>query len=272
MALLHGRERLRLYCAAGFWAATYLLFVAWNQLSEFESALWQTRRLLTTLFGAVLFFLFTRLGDRVVDRPMRERGAWLGAAALACCTAMVFARAGVDLLIVPALGETPSTWPRHFRFGMIWAGYFAGAALAFFSFAPRERIAEPIPAAPEYEPAPFPDALWVSRGRETVRVPVETIAWVEAEGDYVRLHASGGGGLLRGTLSGLEAQLDPQLFARVHRSAICRRSAVAAMLRKPSGALAVRLDTGAEVPVGRSYRAAVAEIVGTAREPGRVNA
>jgi DNA-binding LytR/AlgR family response regulator len=272
-----GRERLRLLCALGFWLATYLLFVAWNQLqSEFPTMLWQTRRMLTTLVGAILFFGFTRLADRIATRSLRARIGILLAAAIACYLIMVASRALVDVLIVPATGEVQSTWERHLRFMLIWGGYFAGGALAFLSFAPLPR-----PAVEEADPAippaangnVYPDALWVSRGRETVRVPIEAIDWIEAEGDYVRLHARTGGGLMRGTLTSLEEKLDSQVFARVHRSAICRRTAIVAMLRKPSGAIAARLDTGAEVPIGRRYRESVATLLGPAKDgSGRLTA
>lgn len=269
-----GRERMRLLWAAGFWAVTYLLFLTWNQLqSEFPQAVWQTRRLLATLWGAGLFFAFTWLTDQIAHRQLRDRVLILAAAAIACCLAMSLGRALIDRVIVASVGEPPASWPRHLRFTLIWAGYFAGGALSFLSFAPslggraQEKEAG---VADEESGAPsanhFAEALWVSRGRETARVAIEAIEWIEAEGDYVRLHALNGGGLLRGTLTGLEARLDPAVFARVHRSAICRRSAIVAMLRKPSGAIAVRLDSGAEVPVGRSYRDSVAELLGLAKE------
>ena len=97
------------------------------------------------------------------------------------------------------------------------------------------------------------DSLWAHRHQEFVRVPIEQIAWLEAEGDYVRIHAANGGGLLRTTLGALEAKLDPETFMRVHRSAICRRSAVTGLRRKATGALEVSLASGDWVPVGRSY-------------------
>jgi hypothetical protein len=264
------RERLRIGCALAFWAATYLLFLAWNQLQDqFPSAVWQARRLLTTALGALLFYGFTLLADRSAAKPFRQRVALLLAAGLACCVAMILGRAGIDRLVVLEFGEPPSSLERHLRFALIWAGYFLGGSLAFLSFAPLPKV-EALSSKDEEthlaESGPtFPEALWVSRGRETVRVAVDAIDWVEAEGDYVRLHARTGGGLMRGTLSGLEAQLDPGDFARVHRSAICRRNAIVALLRKPSGALAVRLESGEEVPVGRSYRESVATIIGPQR-------
>ncbi|HEV2568519.1 LytTR family DNA-binding domain-containing protein [Sphingomonas sp.] len=271
------RERLRMGCALAFWAGTYLLFLAWNQLQDqFPSAIWQTRRLLTTALGAAVFYGFTLLADKVATRSLRERIAILLAVGLGCCAFMILGRAAIDQLIVLEFGEPPSTLDRHLRFALIWAGYFLGGSLAFLSFAPAQAHEAPpaevsAPSAVESQPS-FPEALWVSRGRETLRVAVDAIDWIEAEGDYVRLHASSGSGLLRGTLTGLEAQLDPAEFARVHRSAICRRNAVVALIRKPSGALAVRLKTGQEVPVGRSYRDSVAAIVGSGRELSRVSA
>lgn len=97
------------------------------------------------------------------------------------------------------------------------------------------------------------DSLWVHRHQEFVRVPIADIAWLEAQGDYVQIHAKGGGGLLRTTLNALEATLDPATFIRVHRSAICRRNAITALKRKPTGALAVSLVNGDWAPVGRTY-------------------
>lgn len=97
------------------------------------------------------------------------------------------------------------------------------------------------------------DSLWTHRHQEFVRVPIDQIAWLEAEGDYVRIHADNGGGLVRTTLSALEARLDPDHFIRVHRSAICRRSAITGLRRKATGALSVSLANGDRAPVGRTY-------------------
>lgn len=112
-------------------------------------------------------------------------------------------------------------------------------------------------------PAPAPedarlqdaDSLWVHRRREFARVPVGEIMWVEAEGDYVRLHTQteSGGGLVRMTLTALEARLDPDLFIRVHRSALCRTGAIVTLRRNATGALSATLSNGAVAPVGRAY-------------------
>ena len=109
-------------------------------------------------------------------------------------------------------------------------------------------------AAPAEEPKrAWLDSLWVHRRQEFVRVPVEEIAWIEADGDYAKIHGARSAGLARTTLTALEQRLDPELFIRVHRSAICRKAAIAGLRRKPTGAIVALLATGDEAPVGRRY-------------------
>lgn len=44
--------------------------------------------------------------------------------------------------------------------------------------------------------------------------------WIEAEGNYLRLHGNGGSHLIRGNMNEMEAKLDPERFMRIHRSTI----------------------------------------------------
>lgn len=97
------------------------------------------------------------------------------------------------------------------------------------------------------------DNLWVHRRGEFARVPVGEIDWIEADGDYVRLHAKQSGGMIRATIGSLAARFDPADFIRVHRSIVCRTRSVAGLRRKSTGALVLLLDSGDELPVGRSY-------------------
>lgn len=96
--------------------------------------------------------------------------------------------------------------------------------------------------------------LWAPRQREMVRVEVETLDLVEAERDYVRLHARGHTYLLRTTLQELERRLDPTRFVRVHRSAIVPLDRVRALKTEGGGAWIIHLLTGQSVRVGRSFR------------------
>jgi len=61
-------------------------------------------------------------------------------------------------------------------------------------------------------------------------------------------------------LSALEVRLDPDMFIRVHRSVIVRRDCVAAIGRSPSRAPVLRLRSGEQIRVGRSYAAQLAAL------------
>ncbi len=102
--------------------------------------------------------------------------------------------------------------------------------------------------------------IWAPTGREMVRVGVETIHAVEAERDYVRLHAGGHAHLLRLTLRELEQRLDPGRFLRVHRSWIVALDRIRELTRDSGGGWTMLLSTGRRVPVGRSFRSTVRKL------------
>ena len=62
------------------------------------------------------------------------------------------------------------------------------------------------------------DVIPVERGGVTSLIPRESVAWVEAVGDYARLHTATGDYLVRVTLATLESHWARSGFARVHRS------------------------------------------------------
>jgi len=49
-------------------------------------------------------------------------------------------------------------------------------------------------------------------------IAVEDVDWIEAAENYVCLHAGRESGLLRETMSSLEARLQPAQFLRIHRA------------------------------------------------------
>jgi two-component system, LytTR family, response regulator len=105
----------------------------------------------------------------------------------------------------------------------------------------------------------YDDAIWVPMRDSQVRVPVETIDWIEANGDYAMLHTQLRSYLYRTTMSALEKRLDPAELVRVHRSAFVRLSRVAEIRREDKWLLTLVLSDGAEVAVGPNYARAVSE-------------
>ncbi len=103
-------------------------------------------------------------------------------------------------------------------------------------------------STPRYE-----SEFWVPKGAGFERVRVDAIDWIEAERDYVHLHAEGKSWLLRETMARMQDRLDPEIFTRVHRSALVRKERIALIERAGYGKLRLRLTTGAQVPVGSTF-------------------
>jgi two-component system LytT family response regulator len=99
-----------------------------------------------------------------------------------------------------------------------------------------------------------PNWLPIRNGRETVRVPVEAIEWVDAAGDYLCIHASGNTHILRATMREMETLLDPRLFQRVHRSTIVNLRRVKSLRAHMNGEYFLTLDGGHELKLSRTYR------------------
>jgi two-component system LytT family response regulator len=99
--------------------------------------------------------------------------------------------------------------------------------------------------------------LIVKAGGRVSFVDVWRIDWVEAEGNYARLHAGGEAHLVRGTMTEMLARLGQHGFARVHRSAIVNTARVVELRVAAGGDYDVVLTTGDRVPLSRSYREAV---------------
>ena len=93
-------------------------------------------------------------------------------------------------------------------------------------------------------------------------LPVEDIDVVSSQGNYVQLQAGERQYLLRETLAGLLARLDPQRFVHVHRTRIVRIDAVRDVETLESGQYLLRLHNGMRIATGRSYRARLREALG----------
>jgi two-component system response regulator AlgR len=95
-----------------------------------------------------------------------------------------------------------------------------------------------------------------------VRIASRDIDRVTAERDYMRLHVAKRSWLIHHSMSALEEGLNPELFVRLHRSAIVRRDFIAGFTRNASGRWIARLADGNEQPVGRLYADQVRAIAG----------
>lgn len=104
--------------------------------------------------------------------------------------------------------------------------------------------------------------FWVRRGAtDFVRVGVDTIQWVTAEDDYVRLHTGERSYLVRNTIRGVMATLDEDQFVRIHRSTLVRIGAIAQVRRVGVSSLELEMTGGVRLRAGRVYGKVLRRIV-----------
>ncbi|MHB1330297.1 MAG: LytR/AlgR family response regulator transcription factor, partial [Gemmatimonadales bacterium] len=104
------------------------------------------------------------------------------------------------------------------------------------------------PVTPERRPV---RRIGVRTGSKVVLVEVERIDWLEALGDYARIHAGSQTHLVGQSLQSLESVLDPGEFVRIHRGSIVRLTRIRELLRETDGSGAVVLESGVRLRVAR---------------------
>jgi two-component system, LytTR family, response regulator len=110
----------------------------------------------------------------------------------------------------------------------------------------------------------YVERLVIKTGGRVSFLSVDDVHYIEAEGNYVRVHNGVRNYLLRETISGLEAQLDPKKFLRIHRSTIVRIDKIKELQPWFHGEYHVILENGKQLTLSRNYRANLQEVAGKA--------
>jgi two-component system LytT family response regulator len=92
-------------------------------------------------------------------------------------------------------------------------------------------------------------------------VPAASIDYAEAQDDYVQIHAGGKAYLKNQPLSELEAQLDPAIFVRVHRSYIVNVGAIRRIEQASKDSHCAVLDGDVRIPISRSGYQKVRDLI-----------
>ena len=87
----------------------------------------------------------------------------------------------------------------------------------------------------------------------TKLVPRRSVRWVEAQGDYARLHTTEGSHLVRIPLAQLEERWGDAGFLRIHRSYLVSLAQVTELRMSSSGYSVVLGDPEEELPVSRRH-------------------
>ena len=103
-------------------------------------------------------------------------------------------------------------------------------------------------------PTRYLERFAIKNGETVHFVRVEDVDSIEAEGNYVRLNVANSSYLLRETLNRVEAQIDPHVFARIHRSTIVNMNRVKELRAWSRGEYRVILHNGTSHTLSRGYR------------------
>ena len=96
-------------------------------------------------------------------------------------------------------------------------------------------------------------------------VRTEEIDWIEAEENYVRLHAGRETHLLRQTLRSLADRLDPSRFLRIHRGVVVNATAWRELQPSFHGEYVVILRDGTRLTASRTFNAAIQRVLRDSR-------
>lgn len=98
------------------------------------------------------------------------------------------------------------------------------------------------------------ERLVIKRGGRVFFLSVEEIDWIEAQGNYVAVHAGKKSHLIRETIGSLSEQLDSNKFVRIHRSSIVNLERIRELQPWSHGEYHVILHDGTQLTLSRSYR------------------
>ena len=106
------------------------------------------------------------------------------------------------------------------------------------------------------------DRLVVKSGGRVFFLRTQEIDWIEAAGNYVRLHLGEDSHLFRETMNNMEGRLDAQRFVRIHRSRIVNTDRIKEMQPWFNGEYVVVLQNGTRLTLSRGYREKLQERLG----------
>ena len=108
------------------------------------------------------------------------------------------------------------------------------------------------------------ERLVLKSGGRVFFIKVDELDWIEAAGNYVRLHVERESHLLRETIKNLETQLDPNKFLRISRSTIVRIDRIKELQPWFRGEYAIILQDGTQLTSSRGGRDRLDALLGKA--------
>jgi two-component system LytT family response regulator len=115
----------------------------------------------------------------------------------------------------------------------------------------------------DLKPGPQPlERFVIKSGGRVFFLRARDIEWIEAAGNYVKLHVGPETHVFRETMNSIEAKLDPAIFFRIHRSHIVNIERVRELQPWFNGEYVVFLTSGARLTLSRGYREKLQDRIG----------
>jgi two-component system LytT family response regulator len=106
------------------------------------------------------------------------------------------------------------------------------------------------------------DRLVIKNNDRVFVLKTDEIDWIEADGNYVRIHFGKQSSLMRETLTRLSEQLDPRKFPRIHRSRLVNIDHIQELQPWSHRDWRIILRNGAELRLSRNYRDRLHQLLG----------
>ena len=136
---------------------------------------------------------------------------------------------------------------------------FAQAITRFLS----QQKTKTVPEAVDYPVSEDRNKRIVVRVKNEIKIiQTQEVRYFEAEDDYISIHTQEGKFLKRMTMKQLEESLDPEKFARVHRSFLVNLQEVAGLEPYEKESYLLRLRSGQKIPVSKSGYARLRQVLG----------
>lgn len=105
------------------------------------------------------------------------------------------------------------------------------------------------------------ERLVVNDGDRLSFVDVRTVDWIEASGNYVRVHTGARNYLLRTTMNRIADRVGPAAFVRIRRSALVNVQAIVSVERYAKGMFVLRLRSGARLISSRYHQIEIRKLI-----------
>ncbi len=136
---------------------------------------------------------------------------------------------------------------------------FAQAITRFLS----QQKTKTVPEVVDYPVSEERNKRIVVRVKNEIKIiQTQEVRYFEAEDDYISIHTQEGKFLKKMTMKQLEESLDPEKFARVHRSFLVNLQEVAGLEPYEKESYLLRLRSGQKIPVSKSGYARLRQVLG----------